>query len=177
MTDIHQIKPMLSISIFDTQVPLLLGLFFVVVMLVFFMWMYKRNKNNTVTVVEEKEPETSVDEIISKYEKRLIDNKKLMHAGDVYEFSLLTSELIKSCLSEVYKTNIRELTTAEISDCNEIPYAVSDAVLHFLQIADREKFSNETYHDLYHDINHDMFSSAMNVFDAVKKDISDNNKK
>ncbi len=173
MKDIHPIKPMLNISIFDTKVPLLLGLFFVTMLLIFFVWLYKkRSKNDTSAVMEDKEPKISTKEIISKYEECLIENKKLLHSGNVYKFSLTASELIKSCLSEVYKTSIRELTTSEIRDCDVIPGSVSKKVLHFLQTADREKFSNETYHDLYHDINHDMFSSAMNVFNAVRKNLN-----
>lgn len=168
MNDIHQLKPMTAISIFDTPVPLFLVVLLVFLVIVSIIWKQKRRSISrpTVTVA----PPHSLGDILLAYQKQLRDSQSLIQTGQVYDFALKASDIIKTCVAHIYQTKIKELTTAEIKDKKELPQPVIDAINNFLVSADQHKFDDDANNHI--GANADLYAAAEAVFTTVKNDIN-----
>ncbi len=139
MNDIHQLKPMIEIGIFDTQLPK------VVVVILFFLFITillhirRHKKQQTIQITK---PEETKDGVITKYIQMLKDAEHKLQENNFQDYFLEATKIIKSCISDVYDIKIKELTTKEISKTSTLPQNIKTALLLFLKYADKEKFGS-----------------------------------
>lgn len=142
MQDIHDIKPLIDVGIWDTRLPLVI---FVIVLasLVFLGYaLRERYLRRKAEVSTPKEPKKDIAAIIDAARSQLQQSKESVATKNFKQTYIEITRITKECVSDVYALHIESLTTSEISQLQNLPKEVTNATIRFLQNIDRLKFDN-----------------------------------
>jgi len=140
MNDIHPLKPLIKLTIFDTVIPYVAGL---VLLALFFVLTVKIMEARRLAKLRaESVGDTDINPVeeIEAALLRLDKLRQLIKDEQLAEFYLAVTELIKDSLAEVFGVKVKEMTTKEIEKIKLEP-ALRKIVLEFLHQVDRLKFS------------------------------------
>ncbi len=171
MNDIHNIKPLIDITVWDTKIPWVLLLFFIFLLIYGFLYIHRtyseqRNKKETFVV-----PTESLLQIVERYTVLINSKEASIDTTNLQILYLELTELVKKCLTEVYKVSITNMTTKEITHVNGLPEEVKDATTEFLINIDKLKFSDEKS---THKTAKEMYFEAKKILQTIKNNIEEN---
>lgn len=140
MNDIHPLKPLIKLTIFDTVIPYVAGLILLALLFVLAVKIMEARRLAKLRAESVSDTDINPVEEIEAALLRLDKLRQLIKDEQLAEFYLAVTELIKETLAEVFGVKVKEMTTKEIERVDLAP-ALQDIVLEFLHRVDRLKFS------------------------------------
>ncbi len=172
MQDIHDIKPLIEITIWDTKIPWVLFVVFLFLLAYGFVYIHRMYATQSQKKEIQKVPTESPLQIIQRYIREIEKKEVSLDTTDLQSLYLELTEMIKKCLTEIYKVSITNMTTKEITYVTGLPEAVKSATIKFLIKIDTLKFSEEksTHHTAK-----EMYLAARKIMQEIKTYIEESN--
>ena len=173
MQDIHDIKPLIDVGIWDTRIPFVIFVFVVASVVFLAYTLRERYIRRKAQVSTPQEPKKNISAIIDAARSRLQQSKESIATKNFKQIYIEITSITKECISDVYELHIESLTTSEISQLQNMPKEVTDATVRFLQNIDRLKFDDVLSE---YDRTISLCDEAEEVLTVLTKNIEDDSK-
>lgn len=168
MTDINPIKPLITISLWDTELPLVLLLFALFVFGFGLMYIHRQYTDRTTVPPSPVKPSITPKNILQRALAELELKRELILSMELHTLYLELTEIIKGCVTDIYKVPINNMTTQEIQTNKSLPHAIQIILVDFLRDIDQLKFSP---HHSDQEKATEMYAVAKNVLHSIEKSV------
>jgi hypothetical protein len=172
MNDIHPVKPLIHLSLWDTPLGALLVFVVLVAAIIGVIYGVRRlqARAQQPILATPPPPPKPATEIVGDALRELERIQPYIEKGLFQELFLESTEIIKLCASDILNVGIRDMTTREIRENTSIPESFRGIILDFLQSVDRLKFDNIPTNE---DRAQDIYTLADNSLQAITTHLTD----